>query len=73
MDFGLRFAHNVPADAHRGNLGKGEPTMPTKKPNKRAKQLKKGKRLENTKPLKAPSLASAANNGVHISTATLAS
>ena len=47
--------------------------MPTKKPNKRAKQLKKGKRLENTKPLKVPPLARAANTGVHISTVTLAS
>jgi len=70
VDFGLRFAHNVSADAHGGNLGKGEPTMPTKKLNNRAKQLKKGKKLENTKPLST--LSKAVSNGKHISTGTLA-
>ncbi len=70
VDFGLRFADNVSAHAHRGILGKGEPAMPTKKLNKRARQLKKGRRLESTKPL-TTSLHSATNNGVHISTATL--
>ena len=46
--------------------------MPTKKLNKRAKRLKKGKRLESTKPL-TTSLHRAANDGGHISTGTLAS
>jgi len=44
--------------------------MPTKKLNKRPKQLKKGKKLESTKPL-TTSLHSATNNGAHISNATL--
>jgi hypothetical protein len=69
VDFGLRFADNVSADARGGNLGKGEPTMATKKLNKRAKQLKKGKKLENSKPL--TTLSSAANNGVHFGTANV--
>jgi hypothetical protein len=72
VDFELRFAYNVSADAHGGNLGQGEPTMPTKKLNKRAKQLKKGKKLEATKPL-TTSLHGAINNGKHLSTGTLAS
>jgi hypothetical protein len=46
--------------------------MPTKKLNKRAKQLKKGKKLEATKPL-TTSLHGAINNGKHLSTGTLAS
>ena len=45
--------------------------MPTKKVNKRAKQLKKGKRLESTKPLKT-TLSSSSVNGKHFSTGTLA-
>jgi len=44
--------------------------MPTKKLNNRAKQLKKGKKLENTKPLST--LSKAVSNGKHISTGTLA-
>jgi hypothetical protein len=46
--------------------------MPTKKLNKRAKQLKKGKRLESTKPL-TTALYRTVNNGVHIKAVTLAS
>jgi len=44
--------------------------MPTKKLNKRAKHLKKGKKLEATKPL-TTSLYKSLTNGVHIKTGTL--
>lgn len=71
VDFGLRFAYNVSADAHGGNQRKGEPTMPTKKLNKRAKQLKKGKRLESTKTLKT-TLSGSTVNGKHLGGGTLA-
>ena len=71
VDFGLRFADNVSAHAHRGILGKGEPAMPTKKLNKRARQLKTGKRLEATKPL-TTSLFKQCATGTHIKTVTIA-
>jgi hypothetical protein len=44
----------VSTDPHGGNREKGDATMPTtatKKPGKRAKHLKKGKKLEAARPL----------------------
>jgi type VI protein secretion system component Hcp len=50
------------------------PTKTTKKLNKRAKHLKKGKKLEATRPLTdvaTPSLFSKTANGTHYKQATL--